>query len=286
MQGVELAQDGEALFSVVIPAHNEAGYIGACLSALCAQTPAAGAVEVIVVANACTDATVAVAQAEAPAFAARGWQLVVLDRPEPGKPGALNAGDAAASGVWRLYLDADILCTPELLGQLRSVLDRSFAVYATGRLDLAPARSWVTQRYGDFWQQLPFVRAGTAGAGLYAVNAAGRARWGMFPPIIADDSFVRLQFCPEERVEVPAGYCWPLVEGFAALVRVRRRQNAGMAELFRLYPELAQNEGKPRLGPTGLARLALQNPVSFLVYTAVALAVRSRRAGSAWVRGR
>ncbi|MGY6411710.1 MAG: glycosyltransferase [Alkalilacustris sp.] len=276
----------EALLSVIIPAHNETGYIGDCLDSLCRQTPDAGPAEVIVAANGCTDDTVAVARARAPALAARGWALTVLDIPESGKPGALNAADAVARGAWRLYLDADIRCAPDLLSQLRTVLGRPQPVYATGRLQLAPARSWITRRYGDFWMRVPFNRGGAVGAGLYAVNAPARARWGSYPPIISDDSFARLQFRAEERVEVPAAYDWPVAEGFRALVRVRRRQDAGMAELFRLYPELAHNEEKVRPGISGTLRLAHEAPISFLVYALVVLAVRSRRATGTWARGR
>ena len=50
--------------SVVIPASNEAGRIGACLHALLAQEGVAEPVEVIVVANGCRDDTAAVARAD------------------------------------------------------------------------------------------------------------------------------------------------------------------------------------------------------------------------------
>ena len=281
-----LPSDKDHLLSVILPAHNEAGYIGTCLDSLLSQDAQAGPVEVVVAANGCKDTTVAVAREREQAFAARGWRLVVLDLPDGNKVGALNAGDAEATGAWRLYLDADIRCDPPLFGQLRTVLKQPSAIFVTGALRLAPARSWLTRRYGDFWMRLPFVRHGAVGAGLYAVNAAGRARWGRFPSVIADDGFARLQFRPDERIEVPAAYFWPLSEGFAAIVRVRRRQDAGTAELFGLYPELAQNEGKSPLGMAGLGRLALQAPISFLVYAAVTLAVRSRRADVGWARGR
>ena len=137
------------------------------------------------------------------------------------------------------------------------------------------------------WVRLPFMRPGTApGAGFFAVNEAGRARWETFPDIIADDTYIRWLFTPEERVEVAAGYSWPLVEGFSALVRVRRRQDAGGAELLRRYPELAANEGKPSVGPRDQLRLALGGPVSYAVYVAVKLAVRLRKAGAGtWERG-
>ena len=46
--------------SILIPAHNEAEYLGACLSALLASDPAQE-VEVIVIPNACTDATAQIA---------------------------------------------------------------------------------------------------------------------------------------------------------------------------------------------------------------------------------
>jgi glycosyltransferase involved in cell wall biosynthesis len=285
-EGNNLARGAAEPISIIIPAHNEAGYIGACMEALVAQDAAAGPVEAIVVANGCTDATVSIARSHSRDFAARGWRLQVLDLPASGKPGALNAGDAVASGGLRIYLDADIRCDPALLGQLRAALDVSEPRYATGQLKLAPARSLISGLYGSFWCRLPFLRGGAVGAGCYAVNPAGRARWGAFPPIIADDSFARLQFLPTERVEVPAPYHWPLAEGFAALVRVRRRQDAGMKELFTHHPGLAAREGKDRLGAAALLRLAMAAPAGFLIYAAVALAVRSRGHGSNWSRGR
>ena len=272
--------------SVVITARNEEAYLPACLEKLCGQDDTAGHVQIVVSANACTDSTVSVARGFQPDFIARGWRLDVIDRPEGGKIGALNAGDAVCMGAARLYLDADIVCDADLLGALRTQLDRQLPVYVTGRLKIPPARSWVSRQYGRFWTRLPFVQSGAVGAGLFAVNAAGRARWGAFPPLIADDSFARLQFAPTERVEVPSGYAWPVVEGLSALVRVRRRQDEGMRELFRLYPSLAGNEGKARLAAPGIAALALRDPVGFAVYGVVLLMVRSRKASTHWIRGR
>lgn len=238
------------------------------------------------IANGCRDDTAAQARAMAEPFAARGWRLQVIERAEGNKLRAINAGDAAARGGLRVYLDADVICAPELLGQLRAALASDRPLYATGRIEVAPARSWVTGRYADLWVRLPFVQGGAVGAGLFAVNAAGRARWGAFPDIISDDTFVRLHFAPHERIEVPARYRWPMVEGFAALVRVRRRQDQGVADLARLHPELMANEGKARLGAGGALRLMAVAPVSFVVYLAVWAATRIRRSDGAWTRGR
>lgn len=278
--------DEQKMFSIIIAACNEEKYLPTCLASLLAQDTKAGQVQVVISANACTDATVSVARGHLSAFAARGWQLDVIDRREGGKIGALNAGDAAALGELRLYLDADIVCDADLLGQLRMALGKVEAIYATGRLRIPPPRSWVSRQYGRFWMRLPFVQGGSVGAGLFAVNAAGRARWGPFPAVISDDSFARLQFAPSERVEVPAGYEWPVIEGLQGLIRVRRRQDAGMRQLFRLYPQLAVNEGKKRVEAADMAQLALRDPVGLAVYATILLLARSQPASAEWSRGR
>lgn len=285
MQIQAAAAAPEAL-SVIIAANNEAAWIGRCLGALLAQDAAAGRLQILVSANACTDGTEAAVERLVPQAAARGWDLQCLSSPEPGKARALNRADAAATGAARAYLDADVLCAPELIGQIRAVLARPQPAYATGTLAVAPAQSWITRRYAGLWTRLPFVRGGAVGAGFFAVNGAGRARWGAFPEIISDDTFVRLQFAPSERHEVPARYLWPMVEGWRNLVRVRRRQDAGVAEVRRLYPETAANEVRTRLGAGGLVRLAAAAPLDFAVYAAVALAVRLRPPAGSWSRGR
>lgn len=274
------------MLSVIIPACNEADYIGPCLEALLAQT-ITGPVEIVVAANGCTDATVAIARGHADRAAARGWRLVVLDITQGGKAGALDRGDAAATGEMRVYLDADVTVAPEMLAALRAVLARPEPAYASGELVVAPAKSWVTRRFADLWRRLPFMTTDVPGAGLYAVNAAGRARWARFPRIISDDGYVRLLFRPGERHRVGASYLWPMVEGLRALIRVRRRQDAGMRELEETFPELMANEGKAALRPADHLRLFAAAPVSYLVYTGVILAVRlGGLSGRAWDRGR
>src|SRR5699024_8577993 len=94
-----------------------------------------------------------------------------------------------------------------------------------------------------FWQTLPFVTQGVTGAGLFAVNEAGRKRWGQFPGIISDDTFVRLHFSESERHLVDRSYQWPIAQGFSRLVRVRRRQDNGVTEIAQKYPELMSNQG-------------------------------------------
>lgn len=85
---------------------------------------------------------------------------------------------------------------------------------------------------------------------------------------------------------IPAPYDWPVAEGFPALVRVRRRQDRGVAEIEARYPELLRNRDKGRLGVAGALRLALGDPAGFAAYTGVALAVRLGRGRDEWSRAR
>ena len=271
------------LISVIVPASNEAGYIGACLTALFASGPVGG--ECIVVANGCRDTTAEVARGFAGMAQTAGWGFAVLDLVQGGKPNALNQGDLVARGSLRAYLDADVVVTPDLMAQLIVALSADQPRYATGTAVIPRAKSWVTRAYARFWAKLPFAQSVAPGYGLFATNAAGRARWGDFPAIISDDTFVRLQFLPAERVQVQASYDWPMIEGFAALTRVRRRQDAGVAEIDRLYPGLLAREGKAALGKGQLIGLLLRDPLGFATYVAVSVAVRFKR-GQGWTRGR
>lgn len=271
--------------SVIVPASNEAGYIEACLRLVVASDGPSGA-QVIVVANGCTDDTVSRAQGFAAAFAAKGWRLEVLELPGLGKPGALQAGDTAAVHGSRVYLDADVRVSPALLGQLAQALAVDTARYASGT-PVITAKSRFSRAYARFWRKLPFMAQGVPGFGVYAVNAAGRARWGEFPALISDDTFVRVQFTPDERIKVPATYRWPMVEGFRRLVSVRRRQDQGVVEMATLFPDLMRNEGKDGVSMGWLLGQLLRDPVAFGAYAVVSLAVRvgwGRQAG--WVRGR
>ncbi|TRW95783.1 glycosyltransferase family 2 protein [Paracoccus sp. M683] len=272
-------------FSIIIPASNEAGYIGRCLISVLDQDYP-GPVQIIVVANGCKDDTADRAARLSDRFAQRGWHLLVLERAEGSKIGALNLGDEHAAHGHRLYLDADITMDPDMLGALSVALADDRPLYAGGRLVVAPSRSAVTRAYGRFWSRLPFMTTNVTGAGLFAVNPAGRGRWDQFPQVISDDTYVRLHFAESERLLANSGYLWPMANGFGRLVRVRRRQDLGVREIARIYPDLLRNEGSTRPGRLQLLGLALRDPIGFLTYAAVALAVRAGRGDGSWSRGR
>jgi len=275
--------------SLIIPACNEEGYIIRCLESILNQKEVnSGELEVIVVANNCSDNTVSQAQKLEGRFAERGWRFRILDIPESGKANALNLGDAEAQASTRGYLDADIVLGPRLIFLSLKALTKADAIFVTARIQIAPARSWLSHRYGAIFQRLPFMQPGSAsGAGWFAVNAAGRKRWQSFPQIISDDTFVRWHFIPRERVEVDAVYYWPLAEGFNRLVKVRRRQDAGVRELRVLYPELERNESIPAVRLIDHLRLLLDEPIGYVIYASVQLWVRLGDHNQAvWTRGR
>lgn len=104
--------------TIVIPAHQEAEVIGACLASLGAQECDLEA-QVIVVANGCADGTVEVARGFQASMAERGFSLDVLQLEDAGKPEALNTGDLIACHGDRIYLDADVELSPKRAGEHR-----------------------------------------------------------------------------------------------------------------------------------------------------------------------
>ena len=279
-----MAETSQAI-SIVIPASNEAQHLPAGLRALLESEAPHLAVEVIVVSNGSQDGTADVARSFEGSMAAKGWGMTVLDLPQGGKLGALNAGDQAAHGDLRVYLDADVTVSSRLLAALARVLDRPEATYASGRIRIR-ANGMASRAYARLWTRVPYMSQGVPGCGLYAVNGPGRARWGDWPQIIADDTYARLHFAPWERHLVPEPYDWPIAEGLSALTRVRRRQDRGTAEVAEYFPHLMANEDKPPVAGKGLAALAVKDPLGFAAYAGVALAVRARRADGTWSRGR
>ena len=63
--------------------------------------------------------------------------------------------------------------------------------------------SWLVRKYYGIRSRLPSSREGIGGSGVYALSEEGRKRFGQFPDVIADDTYVRLQFRVEERETLP-----------------------------------------------------------------------------------
>lgn len=272
------------MLSIIIPANDEADRIGPCLEAVLASDGPERA-EAIVVANACRDATVPEAEAFAAEFMKKGWRFEVLDLAEGGKPNALNAGEAVCQFAGaRIYLDADVTVSRGLLAAMAAALDGDEPRLAAGTLTVT-ARSLVSRSYGRIYARVPFIAEGVPAAGCFGLSPAGRARWGAWPDIIGDDAFARHQFAATERIRLAEPYDFPLVEGWSNLVKVRRRQNAGVAELAERFPELRKNFDPRGTSLAHKLTLLATDPIGFAIYTGVALATKLP-GETGWVRGR
>lgn len=270
--------------TVVIPAHNESQVIGRLLGQLVRTAPPD--LDIIVVANGCTDDTAEVAASFGPA-------VRVLSIPVASKRVALAAGDSAARDFPRVYVDADIELGPE---DVRALAE---AVRQPGVLAAAPERalslaasSWPVRWYYDVWMRLPEVLLGLWGRGVIAVSEPGHERLAVLPPLLADDLAASLSFTPGERRIVPgARALYHPPRTLADLLRRRVRACTGVAQIertadappsterTRVSDLLAITRSEPRVAP----RVAL-----FLAVAAVAR-LRARRAlargdYSTWLR--
>ena len=244
-----------AVFSVVIPAHNEAKVIERCLGALL-DGAAAGEPEIIVVCNGCTDDTAERARR----FDAR---IKVIELARGSKPLALNTGNRAAHALPRFFVDADIVVSYASLAAaaeaLRSGDPRAAAPAA--KINASHA-SLAVKLYCAIWQRTRYMRHHHIGAGVYGLNAAGLKRIGEFPDLIGDDQYVYEKFAPGERMTIARTATGSVAEFtmFAPrtledLVNVEMRRRAGDDEIRAL---LGHRQTSLRGQLIGLAGLALR----------------------------
>lgn len=231
------------MLSIIIPAYNESSVIERCLSNLTSR-PIAGGVEIIVCCNGCQDNTADLARRF-------GDPVTVVETVEASKIAALNLGDAAATSYPRIYLDADVEVDIDTIEAVADHLQTTRALAASPRIkvDLSHS-SWMVKAFYRVWLLQPYHKHGLIGAGFYGVSEAGRARFGSFPSIIADDEYVRRHFEPQERVN-PQGRTFTIhaPRTFSDLVRIKTRSRLGRIELSQKFPELKacyeeESEGK------------------------------------------
>ena len=95
---------------------------------------------------------------------------------------------------------------------------------------------------------LPYIQEGNdGGRGLCGVSREGRDRFEHFPDIIADDGFFRLQFTPNERIEVrTAQSVVSAPANSAALIRIKTRSRLGYYQLRSRFPTLFMREARTK----------------------------------------
>lgn len=226
------------MISIVVPAHNERSVIGRTLRQW-TDASRSGEFDIVVVCNGCADDTAEVARQ-------CGAAVKVLETDVASKTIALNLGDQAARGFPRFYVDADVLMSPDTIRTLAARLNRGdvLAAAPTADIDLSGC-SWLVRRYYNIRARLPSAREGVGGSGVYAVSEQGRSRFGEFPVLTADDTYVRLQFMPAERVTLPEARSTIFPpRGVTQLIAIRTRVHRGTLELVRLFPDLQANNGE------------------------------------------
>jgi glycosyltransferase involved in cell wall biosynthesis len=226
------------MISIVVPAHNESSVIARTLKPW-VDGPGSEDLSVVVVCNGCTDDTASNARRFGPT-------VHVVESEIASKTHALNLGDRTSSIFPRIYVDADILITLDAIRALARRLEQGdvLAVAPTPDMDLTGC-SRLVRLYFSVRSRLPSAAQGFGGSGVYALSEAGRRRFAQFPDVIADDTFVRLQFKPEERVTLASARSnvFP-ARTIRQLIGVRTRAYTGTFELARRFPELGTNMGE------------------------------------------
>ncbi|OSJ19062.1 glycosyl transferase [Bradyrhizobium canariense] len=272
------------MISIVVPAHNESSVMARTLSQWVGN-PASNEIRVVVVCNGCTDDTANVARRFGPT-------VNVVESDIARKTHALNLGDQIADAFPRIYADADILISVDAIQALARRLDQGdvLAVAPTADINLTGC-SWLVCKYFGIRSRLPSSREGIGGSGVYALSEAGRRRFGQFPDITADDTYVRLQFRREERETLPSVRSTVFApRTLLQLIAVRTRAYRGTFELARRFPELRVNKGAANNRPLiALFREPRLWP-GLLIYCGVNLVARRnatrgyRRGADLWQR--
>lgn len=246
---------GHLLVSVLVPCHNAEQFLAECLeSALAQRHPR---VEVIVVDDGSTDASLAVARG----FEPRGVR--VLTRENGGQSAALNTALAAASGDYIQFLDADDVLEPgKIAAQIARLDGADPSAVASGAWARFAANISETVFLAEpVWRDLSpvdWLVESWSGGGMMHVAAwliprrvverAGpwneTLRWAAN---LDADFFTRALlvsagclFCPEARSFYRSGH--PAMSGW----RSRRSLEASLAVLLRTGEALLAAEQSPR----------------------------------------
>jgi glycosyltransferase involved in cell wall biosynthesis len=266
---------------VIVPAHDEADGIARLLHAL---QPLDGSVQVVVVCNGCSDDTASIARAVAPL-------AVVVEIEQGSKPLALNVGDQLAHGFPRAYVDADCIVTATDLLKLFEAVETYLAaapepmIGVSGSSRMVKAYYLVRSRLG--------VEATIAGTGVIVLSEQGRARFGVWPPILADDYFVDGCFSVDEKSRI---------SGARSIVEAPTNARQLVSRLARVHEGMGQAVAaglRPRHPRTRLAdvlrlpfeaRASVSEVMAYLAVTLGSRVVRlwRRRRGTSdvFVRGR
>lgn len=272
------------LGSVVIPAHNEAAVISRCLDALFADFRP-DELDVVVACNGCTDGTADIVRSS-------GHPVRVIEAATASKSAALRAAEELVTAFPRLYLDADVILTGASARRVLECLRAGSALAARPPVVYDTTGSgMLVRRYYRARASVPAVQSSLWGAGVYGLSKIGRARFGSFPNVIADDLFVDQQF---HRSEVEIVSAPPVIvrvpRRTADLIRILRRTYQGNSENSTLASRPAGQSATTPSTLRALARLASAGPTravdatTYLALAALARLTLAIATPTAWER--
>ncbi len=111
----------DAVVSVIMPVHNAARYLGECLDSLCAQTH--GGFEVICVDDGSADDSKGIVSR----YASMDTRIRLLTQAHSNAGAARNRGYELSRGKYILFLDADDVFSPDLIGTLVDAIEKENA---------------------------------------------------------------------------------------------------------------------------------------------------------------
>lgn len=192
----------EPLVSVIVPCYKQAHFLPGALDSALAQTHPA--VEVVVVNDGSPDDTDSVARGY-------GDRIRYVSQANAGLPAARNAGIAASTGTYLLFLDSDDLLPPEAIANAVAAVagrDDVFAISGWRKFSTSPNEPLEPDRFprgGDPFPQL--LHDNPAPPNAYLVPRALVERVGRFEVSLRScedwDLWVRIALTGAQFVAVP-----------------------------------------------------------------------------------
>jgi glycosyltransferase involved in cell wall biosynthesis len=232
--------------SVLIASHNRRDLLRRCLESLSRQTQDPATFEVIVADDGSSDGTAEMAEAFGAPF-----RLRVLRLEKGGKSAALNAAIEVAAGSACVFLDDDVVSSPELVAAHLEAHSRP-GVLGIGAIDQQPpdADDWYAHAFARAWKEHGEELAGRParwsdcyGANFSAPRSALREIGGMTVDLdVAEDFDVALRLWDQgcTPVYLPRAHVvHDDQKGCAKMLRDARRQGSVHVELAGRYQRVA-----------------------------------------------
>lgn len=252
--------------TVIVPAHNEASVIEACLDSIITQQDVG---QIIVACNGCTDNTVDIVRRNYP-------DILCLDIKKPSKTNALNEAEKHSSSFPIYYLDADTRIGKNTLMLINQHL-------ATGKCLLAApspiidtsCSSWVVKQYYKIWLTLPYIRDGVIGTCSFIISETGRKRFKSFPDVINDDGFVRCCFDSHERANISGTNIYITApKTLYSLIKIKTRARLGNMQLDAL--NLCEKPKQANYSHSLKEKLLSKQFIPTSIYIVIAFTIRLR----------